>query len=130
MTVEDFPAYGTIGCDQLESIMFPIDPAKVRCRTAPRPLEWLWGTGVDAMTLGQTILIGRRLEAGDGVTAALLAHELIHARQWHDHGWLGFIRIYLGDYLRSRRSGLSHREAYQAISLEREARHLAALITS
>lgn len=51
-----------------------------------------------------------------------MAHEDTHKLQFARLGWWGFIRRYIGEYLRGRRSGLSHWEAYRNISLEREAR--------
>lgn len=56
----------------------------------------------------------------------LLTHELAHVGQWRRLGVARFVRRYLGEYLSGRRAGLSHDRAYQAISLEVEARRLAA----
>ncbi len=52
----------------------------------------------------------------------LLRHELTHVEQWRTLGVTGFLRIYLTDYFRGRRNGLTHYDAYLAISLECEAR--------
>lgn len=52
----------------------------------------------------------------------LLAHEAEHVRQWQELGRWGFLRAYLGAYVRGRRAGLGHQGAYRAIPLEREAR--------
>lgn len=60
-------------------------------------------------------------------SGGLLVHELVHVRQWHDLGVLGFLRRYLGDYLRGRFKGIGHRQAYLDIGLEQEARRLAAI---
>ncbi len=78
--------------------------------------------GVRAMTLGRVVLV-RAGHAGD---RALLAHELVHVRQWRERGAAGFLVGYLREYLRGRRAGLGHRAAYSAIGAEREARRLAA----
>ena len=77
--------------------------------------------GVAAMTLGRVILL-RRDHAGD---VGLVAHELVHVRQWRELGAARFLWRYLGAYLRGRLGGLSHQRAYEAIPLEVEARHLA-----
>lgn len=77
--------------------------------------------GVAAMTLGRVILL-RRDHADD---LALVAHELVHVRQWRELGVARFLWRYLGAYLRGRLAGLSHQRAYEAIPLEVEARHLA-----
>ena len=77
--------------------------------------------GVAAMTLGPLILL-RRDHARD---EALLAHELVHVRQWRELGPVRFVWRYLGAYARGRVAGLGHQRAYEAIPLEVEARKLA-----
>jgi hypothetical protein len=94
----------------------PADVARARILDVP----WLT-PGVAAMTLGRVILL-RRDHAGD---EALLAHELVHVRQWRELGALRFLWRYLGAYARGRAAGLDHGQAYEAIPLEVEARDLA-----
>jgi hypothetical protein len=77
--------------------------------------------GVAAMTFGRLILLRRDHAADD----ALLAHELVHVRQWRELGAARFLWRYLGAYLAGRMAGLNHRRAYEAIPLEVEARQLA-----
>jgi hypothetical protein len=77
--------------------------------------------GVAAMTLGPLILL-RRDHAGDDT---LLAHELVHVRQWRELGAARFLWRYLVPYARGRAAGLGHQRAYEAIPLEVEARALA-----
>jgi len=77
--------------------------------------------GVAAMTLGRWILVRRGFETD----ASLLGHELVHVEQWRVLGPVGFLRRYLGDYLRGRAGGLGHWAAYAAITLEEEARRRA-----
>jgi hypothetical protein len=55
----------------------------------------------------------------------LLAHELVHVRQWRELGAARFLWRYLGAYARGRAAGLGHQRAYEAIPLEVEARDLA-----
>jgi hypothetical protein len=74
--------------------------------------------GVSGMTLGRWILLRRGHEHDRG----LIAHELVHVRQWRQHGVVGFLTRYLGAYSRGRWHGLGHRAAYEAIPLEAEAR--------
>lgn len=88
-----------------------------RCRLVPT--RW-WFRGTAATTLGRWIVIRREL-VGD---RPLVAHELVHVRQWREQGIIGFLRRYLADYLRGRRSGLDHDAAYRAIPFEVEARRL------
>jgi uncharacterized protein DUF4157 len=73
------------------------------------------------MTLGRVILLRR----GHATDQALLAHELVHVRQWRELGAGRFLWRYLGAYLRGRATGLGHQRAYEAIPLEVEARELA-----
>jgi Domain of unknown function (DUF4157) len=94
----------------------PTDVARARVLLVP-----FLTPGVGAMTLGRLILL-RRDHAGD---EALLAHELVHVRQWRELGPFRFLWRYLGAYARGRRAGLGHEAAYHAIPLEVEARRLA-----
>lgn len=82
------------------------------------------------MTLPWAIYVDPVLLAGDADRlASILVHELVHVRQWR-RGILGFFCRYVGAYLGARLAGAGHREAYQAIPAEREARALtAALMT-
>jgi hypothetical protein len=91
------------------------DVARARIVVLPRLTP-----GVAAMTLGRWILL-RRDHADD---ADLVGHELVHVRQWREHGRSRFLRRYLGEYVRLRRDGLAHWPAYRAISFEAEAREL------
>lgn len=76
----------------------------------------------DAMTIGRTIYVRPGHEASD----ALLAHELVHVRQWQQYGPIGFLRRYLGAYLANLVRLRNHMAAYRAIPLEAEAREQAA----
>jgi hypothetical protein len=77
--------------------------------------------GVAGMTLGRWILVRRGHEHDD----ALIAHELVHVRQWRQLGAVRFLARYLGGYARGRWRGLGHQRAYAAIPLEAEARAVA-----
>src|SRR3954465_14272753 len=74
--------------------------------------------GVAAMTIDRWILVRRGHEKSVG----LLAHELVHVEQWRRLGVVRFLRAYVGAYLRGRRGGLGHWDAYRAIPCEAEAR--------
>ena len=77
------------------------------------------------MTLPRAIYIRPEVLSGDSARLArLLGHELVHARQWEELGTFTFLRQYLGDYLKARGRGLTHQNAYLAISLEKEAREV------
>jgi hypothetical protein len=81
---------------------------------------WVGGPvppGADAITLPGLVIVRRRA-AGDPV---LLAHEAVHLRQWRELGVVGFLRRYIGAYLRWRMRGYGHWAAYRRIPLEIEA---------
>ena len=99
---------------------FPLVPPADVARARIVDVPWLT-PGVAAMTLGRVILV-RQGHASD---TALLAHELVHVRQWRELGALRFLWRYLAAYFRGRAAGLGHQRAYEAIPLEVEARTLA-----
>lgn len=73
--------------------------------------------GSAAITFGRVVSV-RRSAASD---ARLVAHELVHVRQWRELGALGFVLRYVGSYLRWRVRGYGHWGAYRRIPLEIEA---------
>jgi hypothetical protein len=86
--------------------------------------RWIGGPvppGADAITLGRLVCIRRRAAGSD----RLVRHELVHVRQWRRFGVLGFLRRYLGGYLRARLRGYPHWAAYRRIPLEVEAEWVA-----
>jgi hypothetical protein len=82
--------------------------------------------GAGAATLGPAVLFSssgwKELDRKSEVGLILLAHELVHIRQYRKLGWLRFLWAYGVEYFAGRLQGLSHRQAYRAISFEREAR--------
>jgi hypothetical protein len=74
--------------------------------------------GIAGMTLGRWILLRR----GHDHDADLIAHELVHVRQWRELGAARFLVRYVGAYARGRWHGLGHQAAYEAIPPEAEAR--------
>lgn len=74
--------------------------------------------GIAGMTLGRWILLRR----GHEHDRDLIAHELVHVRQWRELGAARFLACYLRAYAGGRRRGLGHQAAYEAIPLEAEAR--------
>ncbi len=71
----------------------------------------------DAITLGRTIIV--RESSADH--AGLMAHELVHVRQFAELGAARFFVRYVGSYLRFRLSAYGHMAAYRRIPLEVEA---------
>jgi hypothetical protein len=80
--------------------------------------------GASGMTLGRFVLVLGDTDH-DG-TRTLLAHELVHVRQWHELGTVRFLVRYLGGYLRALARHRRHFRAYRAIPLEVEAYERAA----
>lgn len=78
----------------------------------------------DGMTIGRFVFLrGDRIEDR---STTLLAHELVHVRQFAELGAARFLVIYIGSYLANLVRLRNHREAYLAIPLEVEARREAA----
>jgi len=77
--------------------------------------------GIAGMTLGRWVLVRR----GHEHDRDLIAHELVHVRQWRELGSVRFLVRYLGAYAQGRWHGLGHQAAYESIPLEVEARALA-----
>lgn len=74
--------------------------------------------GVDAVTLYDTIYY-RKSQSGVGPT--LRRHEMAHIEQFRQLGLVGFLLIYIKEYIQGRLNGLDHWGAYYNISLEKEA---------
>ena len=84
------------------------------------------GRGIQAVTYGRFIFIDADVLSGPSRRLGLLViHELTHYRQWVDGGIFGFTVPYIREYIKGRFDGLSHRDAYLAISFEVEARAMA-----
>ena len=82
--------------------------------------RWVGGPvppGAAAITIGPLISLRRRAAGNE----RLLRHELVHVEQWRRHGPVGFLRRYLGAYLRWRLRGHRHWDAYRRIPFEIEA---------
>ena len=72
------------------------------------------------MTVGNVVFLrGDRIEQK---ASTLLAHELVHVRQFAELGPARFLIQYVGAYLRNLRTYKNHREAYLEIPFEIEAR--------
>ncbi|MGH9178729.1 MAG: eCIS core domain-containing protein [Acidimicrobiales bacterium] len=78
--------------------------------------------GSDGMTLGRLVLVKRDGMADRTGRRRLLAHELVHVRQFAEKGRARFLARYLSDYVRNLARLHRHREAYLAIPYEVEAR--------
>ncbi len=76
--------------------------------------------GYAGMTLGTHILLARPVD--DDGSSALLAHELVHVRQWADQGPLGFAGRYVSSFGRNLARHRRWDRAYRSIEAEEEAR--------
>lgn len=90
--------------------------------------HWRWVGGpvppdASAITIGRVISVRRCAAAND----RLLRHERVHVEQWRRLGVVGFLRRYVGAYLRWRLHGHGHWDAYRRIPLEIEADFLSRL---
>jgi hypothetical protein len=72
------------------------------------------------MTIGYRVLLAR--DVPDDGTSALLAHELVHVRQWARAGMVGFPVRYLSSFGRNLGHHRRWQQAYHDIEAEREAR--------
>ena len=86
-------------------------------------MSYALGSGVAAMTIANSIFVAGSWydKVIDGEQPDLLRHELVHVAQWRMEGRARFLARYIGDYVRNRSMGLSHRVAYRAIGFEAEA---------
>lgn len=71
----------------------------------------------DAITLGRTIFVRQSAAEQPG----LMAHELVHVRQFRELGAARFLLRYLGSYVRFRLNAYGHMASYRRIPLEVEA---------
>ncbi len=76
--------------------------------------------GYAGMTLGRTVLLAKDV-AADG-DSSLLAHELVHVRQWSDQGVLGFSWRYVTSFAKNLKTERAWNAAYRQIDAEVEAR--------
>ena len=104
-----------------------VDPSRVPVCRAPWIMRKLWAGPISAMALPWGIYLAPELLSRPmSELGPLMVHELTHIEQWRRLGPIGWTKAYLGDYLRSRRAGSKHFEAYRAVGLEVEARAHAA----
>lgn len=76
------------------------------------------------MTIGRFVLL--RDDHIERTGSTLLAHELVHVRQFAEMGAVRFLAAYLSSYFKNLKRTRNHRQAYLDIPLEQEARAVAA----
>ena len=97
-------------------------PEPLARRVRVHEVPWLPGRYV-GVCLGTRIVLATEIP-GDG-SSALLAHELVHVRQWHEWGRRRFLLRYLRDFLGGLGTTRSWHRAYRARAAEVEAREVA-----
>jgi hypothetical protein len=81
--------------------------------------RFIW-PNYNGWTFGNTVFIRKGLSPDK--ERRLLIHEGVHVQQYAEHGKLGFLYRYFKEYLVNLVRMRSHRQAYLAISFEKEAR--------
>ncbi len=99
---------------------YDIVPLLDRARAVVIVVPWL--PGAHGMTMGRFVFLTR----SHAHRTTLLAHELVHVRQYRDLGYLRFTYRYLRDYatLLVKHKG-RHKAAYRSIPFEEEAYRIA-----
>ena len=75
--------------------------------------------GSSGMTIGRIVFL-RNDESFDG-SRKIIAHELVHVRQYYELGMFRFLARYLAGYVRAVVKLRRHRAAYLAIPFEEQA---------
>jgi hypothetical protein len=115
-----------IDVTELPPLIHPVRTEQVVLHPAPYLMRRVWGKGIQAMTLGNSVYVNPVVLAGPSRKLGLLViHELVHVRQWRKGGVAPFLGSYLKDYFKGRRQKLGHRGAYRDIAMEVEAREIA-----
>ncbi len=125
-------APGSVVAERSGVVVPGVDASRVSFRSMSAPLAAFVSARAAAITLGRTVFI--RPDAYETVIAGthpeLVAHELVHVRQWIDDGPVMFLTRYACDYLRLRILGCDHDTAYRGIGYEwsaySEAAHIVA----
>lgn len=120
-------AAGGLTPEQVRAVLPRVDPDRVWVRPASRLFRMFWARGITAVALPWGIFVHPERLGGPGL-GPLMVHELTHIEQWRRLGPWGWARSYLGDYVRHRRAGMPHGDAYRSIGLEVEARDIARTI--
>lgn len=125
MNARTLLAASGISLERVASALPGVDIEQIVIRPAPAWLVRLWGKAVSAMTLRTTIYVrADLLEAAPSLLGPLLVHELVHVQQGARLGVVRFLWKYVAGYVGGRLTGLSHQDAYRAISIEVEAREI------
>ena len=105
--------------NQTEIDSYDVLPSDLAAKARVVRVPVLWGS-YQGVALRRTILLRTDVEPNGG--SRLLAHELVHVRQWADKGILGFLIAYVRDFFSGLVRTRSWDAAYRQIAIEVEAR--------
>lgn len=105
--------------NSIELDRYRLIPRALAARVRVYEISALPGSYV-GITLGRHVFLAT--DVADDGKSLLLAHELVHVRQWHEQGVIGFGRRYVGSFLWSIPQTRSWNASYRAIPAECEAR--------
>jgi len=120
-----------VSLDSVRDALPSVESDTVFVRQAGLIMRRTWATGVLAVTTPWGVFAHPRVmwwwESGSNDTdlAELVIHELVHVEQLNNVGLAKHAIKYLSDYLRARRTGMSHQQAYLGLDAEVEARQIA-----
>lgn len=107
--------------NQAELAAYDVAPTAIAERVRVIRIPLIPG-GYAGMTLGPFVLLARDVD--DDGSSALMAHELVHARQWAERGLLGFsywyLRSFLSNLIRLRRWKAAYSEVEAEIQATQE----------
>jgi hypothetical protein len=92
-----------------------LKPIFVERSFIPRLLSTIAPINIGAITLGFIVF------SRDVMSDTTKRHETIHFQQYLETFFIGFLLLYLYDFLKARASGLSGHDAYRQIRAEKEA---------
>jgi hypothetical protein len=105
--------------NEIELEAYDVVPEAIGRRVRIHRIRLIPG-GYAGMTLGRRVLLARDVD--DDGTSALLAHELVHARQWAEQGRIRFAWRYLTSFARNLARHRRWKAAYNDIEAELEAK--------
>ncbi|MFZ0015313.1 MAG: hypothetical protein WAL25_14495 [Acidimicrobiia bacterium] len=109
--------------DCLRSTIAPVDPDEIDVLPASSLMRRLWRKGIQGVTVRRWIFVDPEVMRGDPQRLGrLVIHELVHVRQYVEHGYLPFTARYAYQYGLGLLEGKGSRRAYLDVAAEREAR--------
>jgi len=101
---------------------------RARVRTSHRLIPFMRRfvlRGVNGVTTPWGVYIAEGVEWESDRGRRLIRHEMEHVAQFVRYGTVRFMYLYSREYLRNRRAGMKHQQAYFNVSYEAQARQAA-----